>query len=138
MLFFFCNNNVKLGNKSNNIFWYRKVSNFLIEVSLLCTSYLLVLAVAGVFWKGTFDVFKIIVKFKKTIEIHGFLKERVKNRIKKLTERKWENYRVDQKSVNIWPLFHCNKGQILTLFFGPPGSWILESKIQNVSKYCEV
>jgi hypothetical protein len=48
----------------------------------------LVLAVAGVFWKGTFDVFKIIVKFKKTIEIHGFLKERVKNRIKKLTERK--------------------------------------------------
>jgi hypothetical protein len=25
-----------------------------------------------------------------------------------------------QKNVNIWPLFHCNKGQILTLFFGHP------------------
>ncbi len=30
-------------------------------------------------------------------------------------------YRVDQKkSVNIWPLFHCNKGQILTLFLVHP------------------
>jgi hypothetical protein len=36
-----------------------------------------------------------------------------------------------KKSVNIWPLFHCNMGQILTLFFGPPGISDLKKPIPS-------
>jgi hypothetical protein len=43
--------------------------------------------------------------FRKKSEISHFL---------------WFAYRVAKKSDNIWPLFHCNKGHRLTLFFGHP------------------
>ncbi len=39
-----------------------------------------------------------------------------------------------KKSVNIWPLFHCNKSQILTLFWSTRYDYEMSWKFENLYK----